>query len=260
MLPRHTLAAVLPLTGKLMEPSHNHWHHSPMHLFVPNTLYMVTGSTLQRQHFFRADDRLRLLQAALLEVAEAYSWSLQAWAVFSNHYHFIARSPNDATTLRKMIQRLHSQTARTVNQLDLASGRQVWFQYWDTCLTHERSYYARLNYVHNNPVKHGLVGVAEDYPFCSAAWFQSNADEAFRAKVETFRADRVKVRDDFSVVWYGPPEINSDTTGARLPHSTATTATTSGTTGAGLPHSTATTATTLRRSGSLEASNEREDS
>ena len=71
------------------------------------------------------------------------------------------------------------------------------FQYWDTCLTYEKSYYARLNYVHNNPVKHGLAPVADQYPFCSAAWFRAQADPRFRKKVESFRHDRVKIVDDF---------------------------------------------------------------
>jgi hypothetical protein len=48
------------------------WHHRPTHVFVPNTIYMVTCGTLHKAHFFRGDDRLALLQDALFEVAEAY--------------------------------------------------------------------------------------------------------------------------------------------------------------------------------------------
>ena len=35
-----------------------------------------------------------------------------------------------------------------------------------------KSYLARLNYVHQNPVKHGLVRVANQYRWCSAAWLE----------------------------------------------------------------------------------------
>jgi len=86
---------------------------------------------LHKAHHFRGDERLTLLVNTLFEVAAAYGWSLQAWAVFSNHYHFIAQSPAESTTLKPMIQRLHSQTARLANRTDGAEGRQVWFQYWD---------------------------------------------------------------------------------------------------------------------------------
>src|SRR5437867_1793129 len=104
--------AWLPQSKKegTVEPQSSRWHHSPLHIFVPNTLYMVTASTLYKRHVFRGDDRLQLLRDTLLEAALAYGWLLQAWAMFSNHYHFIAQSSDDATTLKKMIQHLHSQT------------------------------------------------------------------------------------------------------------------------------------------------------
>ena len=96
-----------------------------------------------------------------------------------------------------MMQRLHSQTSRSLNRLDGTPGRTVWFQYWDTCLTFEPSYYARLNYVHSNAVKHGLVEKAIDYLFCSAAWFEDHADAALRRKISSFPCDQLDLEDDY---------------------------------------------------------------
>ena len=174
-----------------------HWHHSPLHVFMPNTIYMVTGATLYKKYIFHDDAQLLILHNTLLETAGKFGWALQAWAVFANHYHFIAKSPEDATTLKTIIQRVHSLTARETNRLAGTSGRQVWFQYWDTCITYEKSYLARLNYVHNNPVKHGLVQSSEDYPYCSAVWFKTQAEPGFRRKVESTPYGRVNVIDDF---------------------------------------------------------------
>ncbi len=115
----------------------------------------------------------------------------------SNHYHFVARAPADATTLRRMIQTLHSRAAIWLNQVDATPGRKVLYQYYDTCLTNEKSYFARLHYVHNNPVKHGLVEAAENYPWCSMGWFRQNADPALRKTVLSFKIDQVSVYDDF---------------------------------------------------------------
>lgn len=173
------------------------WHHSPEHRFTPGMTYIVTAGTLDKLHFFNSPDRLVILQKTLLETLERHDWVVQAWAVFVNHYHFVARSPDVGFTLNSLIQELHSISSREVNRLDMIQGRQVWFQYWDTCLTYEKSWMARLNYVHNNPVKHKLVSVAENYPYCSAAWFQLKADSSFRRKVRSFRYDRLKITDDF---------------------------------------------------------------
>ena len=47
---------------------------------------------------------------------------------------------------------------------------------WDRELTFEKSYLARLNYVHHNPVHHKLVPVTGEYAWCSARWFETKRD------------------------------------------------------------------------------------
>ncbi len=111
-----------------------HWHHSPVHLFVPGSIYMVTAGTLYKEHFFAGDRRLKLLQGLVLETVQKHGWTIQAWAVFVNHYHLMASAPGREFSLELLIKELHSKTAREVNQLDEIAGRQVWYQYWDTCL------------------------------------------------------------------------------------------------------------------------------
>jgi len=157
-----------------------------------------------------------MLHDKLLELADLYGWALQAWSVFSNHYHFVAISPEDASSLRVLIRRLHSASAIAVNRGDHTEGRRVWFQYWDTGITYEKSYLARLNYVHQNAVRHGVVPVANQYPWCSAAWFERTADPAFARVVYSFGTDRVNVRDDFDLECGMPPPWQS---GSTLPHS-----------------------------------------
>ena len=175
------------------------WHHSPCHIFMPGVPHIVTARTLEEKLLFRGRKRLRLLQEALLKTLHDYRWRAQAWAIFPNHYHFVALAPEKGKDLKTVVQRLHSQTARELNEMDDVQGRPVWFQYRDTCLTYEGSYFARLNYVHNNAVRHGVVPVAENYEFCSAGWFKMSADDSFRRKVESYRYDRVNVDDDFEV-------------------------------------------------------------
>lgn len=158
---------------------------------------MVTAATYKKAHLLNTPERLDLVQSRLFEVAAEFGWQLEAWAILVNHYHFVARSPDDPGTLRRLIGKLHMQTAKALNILDGASGRKVWFQYWDSLITYERSYLARLAYVHSNPVKHGLVRKATDYPWCSAAWFVERAPGSFVETLRRIKTDRVQVQDDF---------------------------------------------------------------
>jgi putative transposase len=174
------------------------WPHGPSHRVTERGTYIVTAATYGKQPLFGSKFRLNLLCETLMQLCHDRGWNLQAWAIFPNHYHFVAESAFPAN-LSKTIGRLHSLTARAVNERDHEIGRKVWFQYWDTLLTNERSYWARLHYVHENAVHHGVVARAANYPWCSAAWFERKATSAFRKTVFSIPCDRISVPDDFEV-------------------------------------------------------------
>jgi REP-associated tyrosine transposase len=175
------------------------WPHSPIHRLDTAGAYMVTGATYQKRPLFRSAKRLSHLCDSLLDLAPLHGWKLQAWAVFPNHYHFVATSEQKAVTLPRFIGHLHTVTAKEINSRDEAPGRRVWFQYWDSHLTYSRSYLARLNYVHGNAVRHGLVAQPAHYPWCSAGWFEQQAEKPFYQTVMRIRSERAKVMDDFTV-------------------------------------------------------------
>ena len=140
----------------------------------------MTASNYQKKFFFEQNDELDALCGGLLKYALKHGWQLQAWAVFPNHYHFVAISPEEgAENLSSFLRELHSRSARWLNGRQGTKGRKVWHNYRETSLTYEKSYYARLNYVHQNAVKHGLVPVANQYQWCSASWFERAAKKSF---------------------------------------------------------------------------------
>ncbi len=160
----------------------------------------MTAGTYRKAHHFRGAEHLGVFQRGLLKLAREHGWEVEAWAVFSNHYHLIAHSPRGVATaesLSKMLGALHAALAGWVNRLDGAPGRKVWHNFWDTRLTYQKSYLARLNYVHQNAVKHGLVSVARHYPWCSAAWFERTASAASVRTIYRFKTDRLNVYDEF---------------------------------------------------------------
>lgn len=149
-----------------MDAQMKNWPHAPAHLFVPQSVYIVTGATLYRVHWYKDSKRLELLENVLFDILHRRRWELQAWSVFSNHYHFIAKSPEVDSPIDRLIQHFHSEASRQLNLLDGAAGRTVWYQYWDTCLTFEKSYLARLNYVMKKR-KMGTAPETRDSPHLS---------------------------------------------------------------------------------------------
>ena len=173
------------------------WPHAPVHRLDSHGIYMVTVATLRKQPLFSTDQKLSLLENRLLTLARKCQWQVEAWAVFVNHYHLVARGHPDAPPLAQFLKHLHSDTARKLNLMDRAAGREVWFNFWETKLTYERSYLARLNYVHQNAVKHGLVNVASQYPWCSAGWFERTAPLSAVKTIYSFKTEKLKIHDDY---------------------------------------------------------------
>ena len=184
------------------------WPHAPVHRLSEGGTFIVTAGTYLKAHRFREAVALKALHDGLLKYALKYEWQLEAWAVFSNHYHFIGHSPpradDGATSLSKFVEHFHSRSAAWLNERESTPGRKIWHNYWETRLTHEKSYFARLNYVHQNAVKHRLVHTADRYPWCSATWFERTAAPSQVKTIYSFKTERLKVLDDYSPVWSEP--------------------------------------------------------
>ncbi|HJT81249.1 MAG TPA: hypothetical protein VJ719_08635 [Chthoniobacterales bacterium] len=173
------------------------WPHAPPHQFIAGGTYMITAATLHRRHLFETDTKLDCFCNTTIELAKKYSLLLQAWAFFSNHYHLIIGFESASVSHRDFIRHLHRALAIELNSFDNTPNRRVMYQFWDTHLTFEKSWLARLNYVHQNAVHHRLVTVASKYRWCSARWFETNARDAFVKTVYSFKTDKLNVPDDF---------------------------------------------------------------
>ena len=172
--------------------------HNPPHYFKAGATYMITAATYQKRAHILTDERKRQWVDAFHFVLNKEGWAAIAYVVLNNHYHVIIGAPTTgADRLSALIASLHRFTARQWNDADKTPGRSVWWNYWDTCLTNEASFCARINYVHWNPIKHGLVTRPDAYSFGTyRIWLQQQQDELQRIE-SSFPFDRVSVYDDF---------------------------------------------------------------
>jgi len=159
--------------------------HNPPHLFKENAVYIITGANYLKRNYLRISERKHQWLNSFRKAAEIYEWEIIAWVALDNHYHVLVRAPETkADNLPKLVASYHKFTSRTWNVADNEEGRQVWWNYWDTCIRAEKDYFARLNYIHWNPVKHRIVDRPEDYPFSSYRDFLGTQEPMIR-KIET---------------------------------------------------------------------------
>ena len=135
----------------------------PIHLYSDNDRYFITAAIYEKRRLL-ADPSLKILVFELIQkYFEKYEWDIHHWVVLDNHYHVIGRS-KIGRDMSLIIQGIHGCSAATVRK---ATGCElpVWWNYWDYCPRNEADYMTRVNYLLNNPVKHGYVRKLTDYPF-----------------------------------------------------------------------------------------------
>ncbi|TEU14815.1 MAG: hypothetical protein E3J21_14815 [Anaerolineales bacterium] len=144
--------------------------HHPPHIYLDNTWYIITSATLNHAPFLASEQAKTLVRDTLKTLVPRLNFALRAWVILNNHYHLLlkTRRGKDPT---HFFGQLHGSTSRQINLWDGATGRQMWHNYWDTCIRAEADLWARFNYVHNNPVKHGYVQQLEDWPFSSYHYY-----------------------------------------------------------------------------------------
>jgi putative transposase len=90
-----------------------------------------------------------------------------AWCLLPNHYHVLIETSN-LGALTRALGKLHGRSSRAWNLEDTSIGRQVFHRAADRHVRSEAHFWATLNYIHHNPVRHGYVKRWTDWPWSSA--------------------------------------------------------------------------------------------
>lgn len=116
----------------------------------------------------------RLMQDSLLAFDGA-RYRLIAWVVMPNHVHALFQTIAP-WKMGKIVASWKAFTGRRIEEMTRAtranaeSTTQVWHrEYWDRFIRDETHLAAAIRYIHNNPVKAGLVANAADWRW-SSAW------------------------------------------------------------------------------------------
>jgi len=130
---------------------------------------------VDRQKTFSADDDrltyLRLLQENLVD-AEV---GLLGWCLMSNHLHLVA-TPAREDSLSVLMRRVHGRYSQYYN-IRMGRSGHLWQNRFFACMLGPGHLWAALAYVERNPVRAGMVAVAADYRWSSAAAHLHGKDE-----------------------------------------------------------------------------------
>jgi len=156
--------------------------------YVPGGTYFLTMVTFERRALFADVENISRLRGALATVKQEMPFDVVGAVVLPEHGHFIWTLPENDEDFSKRVGRLkvlftkdlpvtlrgegHLSPSRLVKR---ESG--VWHRrFWEHLIRDDRDFRHHMDYIHYNPVKHGLVSCPHLWPHSSFAhWVQEGA-------------------------------------------------------------------------------------
>ena len=135
--------------------------------------YFFTVNLLKRKDNKLLTTHINVLRQAVATVKKSHPFIIHAWVVLPDHLHCVIELPAedlDFATRWMLIKLLFSRSlSKTEYRSDIRKSRierGIWQRrYWEHLIRNETDYAAHVDYVHINPVKHGLVKRAADWPY-----------------------------------------------------------------------------------------------
>jgi len=132
-------------------------------------VYFFTVVTHQRKPLFSCEENIVFLKRAISRVKERHSFQMPAYVILPDHLHCIWQLPqgdDDFSTRWRLIK--HSVSCATVPV-------QFWQnRFWEHLIRDEEDYRRHVDYIHINPVKHGVVNDPAMWPHGSFVHYVKN--------------------------------------------------------------------------------------
>ncbi len=140
---------------------------------VPGGTYFFTVNLSDRSSDLLIT-HIDALRAAVQQVKTETPFHIDAWVVLPEHMHCLWTLPLGDCGFPKRWGKIKAGFSRMVpkvatsGSLRLKHESGVWQRRsWEHTIRDERDYANHMDYVHFNPVKHGLVARAADWPYSS---------------------------------------------------------------------------------------------
>ncbi|RJR36086.1 MAG: transposase [Deltaproteobacteria bacterium] len=145
----------------------------------PGGTFFFTVVTFQRRRFFYNPKNIEILNEIITGVQKEFPFTMDAWVFLPDHLHCLWTLPPEETDYSKrwgvIKARFTKVIAKEQGRSALLTGSRIrhwestiWQRrFWEHRIRDERDLGAHLDYIHFNPVKHGLVDSPEKWPYSS---------------------------------------------------------------------------------------------
>ncbi|MEA5533272.1 REP-associated tyrosine transposase [Crocosphaera sp. XPORK-15E] len=153
--------------------------------YLPGGTFFLTVVTYQRIPIFLEPENITLLRTAIAQMRQEKPFKFTGAVILPDHLHFLWTLPHKDSNYSQRVSRFKTLFTRSLpnkcllNDTISASRRKhrernVWQRrFWEHTIKDEIDLKRHLDYIHYNPVKHGLVS-------CPHLWQYSSFHEAVK--------------------------------------------------------------------------------
>ena len=170
---------------------------------IPFDAHCLTFSCFGRNPFLRSERTCRWFLEALDAAREKEPFDLWAFVIMPEHVHVVLW-PDEQTKISGILRSIKLSVARKaliwvrghcprslMRMEDRQPNGKVSYRFWqrggghDRNLRSDRDVHEKIRYVHDNPVRRGLVARPEDWPWSSCRAHLQGVDEPIRIDRES---------------------------------------------------------------------------
>ena len=135
-------------------------------LIVENACYFVTSVVRNRACPLQGK-AARSLQDTLFACRNRYGFALVGYCIMPDHFHALI-APSERNTISEVMRYIEGRFARLMNTMCGSDGS-LWQEgFYETMIRDEGQLLKKLEYMHDNPVRRGLVASAAEFEHSSA--------------------------------------------------------------------------------------------
>ena len=136
---------------------------------APGASYFFTVVTHKRRPWFDRESSIKILREAFRRTMTTRPFRIEAIVVLPDHLHCIWRLPENDSDYSGRWREIKKQASRHLDsRVNARNERGVWQRrFWEHLIRDPVDWRRHMDYIHYNPVKHGLVNRPIDWPWSS---------------------------------------------------------------------------------------------
>lgn len=143
-----------------------------------NRAVYITANTYRRLPLLINEHRINLLYEGLDEVYLKYDFRINGYVMMPDHIHFILVSRNN--DLSEIMHNIKGYFAHNMFKRKLyLSHNPIWQKsFYDHVIRNGKDLVAKLNYIHSNPLRAGLINEMAEYKYSSFKYYYDEKNES----------------------------------------------------------------------------------